>query len=249
MKPSPELVTNGGFDTDADWTKQGTTPGWSIAGGVASADNDTNADLVQDIGAIPGNTYRVTYTILNYVKGNVAAIIGGTGGGQTPANGTYIKDIIAGSFNSNFLIRGGSDHQFDVDNVSVKEIKTIAKPSAELITNNGFDTDTDWTKSGGWSISDGVASCDGTAGDLRQFPTLTPGNTYRLTYEITAITAGRIRLRVGGTNNASDNSTLGFKTEDFVAGSTANRIDIRPIDGFNGSIDNVFLKEVKAIIK
>jgi len=125
--PSPELVTNGGFDTDTDWTKQGTTPGWSIAGGVASADNDTNADLVQDIGAIPGNTYRVTYTILNYVKGNVAAVVGGTGGGQTPANGTYVKDIIAGSANSNFLIRGGSDHQFDVDNVSVKEVKALIK--------------------------------------------------------------------------------------------------------------------------
>ena len=126
-KPSTELITNGGFDTDTDWTKQGTTPGWSIAGGVASADNDTNADLVQDIGAIPGNTYRVTYTILNYVKGNVAAVVGGTGGGQTPANGTYVKDIIAGSANSNFLIRGGSDHQFDVDNVSVKEVKALIK--------------------------------------------------------------------------------------------------------------------------
>ena len=33
---------------------------------------------------------------------------------------------------------------------------------AELVTNGGFDTDSDWTKDTGWSITGGQAVCDGT---------------------------------------------------------------------------------------
>jgi len=248
MKPSPELITNGGFDTDTDWTKQGTTPGWSIAGGVASADNDTNADLVQDIGAIPGNTYRVTYTILNYVKGNVAAVIGGTGGGQTPANGTYVKDIIAGSFNSNFLIRGGSDHQFDVDNVSVKLIKTIAKPSAELVINGGFDTGDDWTVGGDWSISGGVLSGTGTQTNTSQNIGHTIGFTYQITYTILNYSAGSVSVYVGqGASTAR--SANGTYTELVTPVSNNNLVIDGQGGGFTGDIDNVSVKLIKTIIK
>jgi len=262
MKPSPELVTNGGFDDGTGWE---IGLGHSISGGTANLerDDEANRKIRQSGVVVGGRQYLVTYTVLNYVSGSVWVELGtealSSNGSEGPSNGGGTQRIADGTYTELITAQNGASGyvsfvdnvgitSLSIDNVSVKEIKTITKPSTELITNNGFDTDTDWTKGGGWSISDGVASCDGT-GDLRQFPTLTPGNTYRLTYEITAITAGRIRARVGGTNNASDNSTLGFKTEDFVAGSTANRIDIRPVDGFNGSIDNVFLKEVKALIK
>ncbi len=33
----------------------------------------------------------------------------------------------------------------------------------DLAINGGFDTDTDWTKGTGWTISDGKARCDGSA--------------------------------------------------------------------------------------
>jgi hypothetical protein len=43
---------------------------------------------------------------------------------------------------------------------------------AEAVTNGSFATDTDWTKGTGWTISGGVASCDGTA----QFSQLSQAN-------------------------------------------------------------------------
>ena len=120
------------------------------------------------------------------------------------------------------------------------------KPSPELITNGGFDTDSDWTKLTGWTISGGVAVCDGTnSADLRQFPILTPGNTYRMKFEITALVAGAVRPRIGG-QNGTDRNSVGTYTENIVAGTTVNRIDLRSVN-FSGSIDNVSVKEIPPI--
>ena len=48
-----ELVTNGGFDSDSDWTK-GT--GWSISGGTANYNDSANASLYQNI-TLNANSY------------------------------------------------------------------------------------------------------------------------------------------------------------------------------------------------
>ena len=248
-KPSPELITNGGFDADTDWTK-GT--GWTISGGVASANDTTNRDLKQDIGAIPGNTYRVTYTILNYVKGNISVNIAGNSGGQTSANGTYVKDIVAGSAPTALgvlIIRGGGDHQFDVDNVSVKEVKTIAKPSTELVTNGGFDADTDWNKGTGWTISDGVATkSPGTQSNVSQTLGTVLGKRYRVTFTVSNYVAGIVRPFLGtvvGTNRTAN----GTYVEDITYTEGSDGISIQGTSTFEGDIDNVSVKEVKALIK
>ncbi|MCH7909826.1 MAG: hypothetical protein IIB38_09445, partial [Candidatus Hydrogenedentes bacterium] len=53
---SADLVTNGTFSTDTDWTKGA---GWTIAAGVAIAGN-SSTDLEQDITIVVGKTYSVT---------------------------------------------------------------------------------------------------------------------------------------------------------------------------------------------
>lgn len=254
MNLSPELVTNGGFDADSDWTKGG---GWSIAGGVASANDTTNRDLKQDIGAIPGNTYRVTYTILNYVKGNISVNIAGNSGGQTSANGTYVKDIVAGSAPTALgvlIIRGGGDHQFDVDNVSVKEVKTIAKPSTELITNGGFDTDTDWTResgAGSWTISNGVATANDTFSYLFQNISVKKNTTYQITFTIVDYVSGDIKVGFYGTPTilGTTHASVGTFVENLTTGAGPGSFALDPQNAFSGSIDNVSVKEVKALIK
>ena len=57
----PDLVTNGGFDADSDWTK-GT--GWAISGGRASHTGTTGGGLAQSVGGLTvGVSYRATATL------------------------------------------------------------------------------------------------------------------------------------------------------------------------------------------
>ena len=44
----------------------------------------------------------------------------------------------------------------------LQTLKPIEKLGSELVTNGGFDTDSDWIKGTGWTISGGTANCDGT---------------------------------------------------------------------------------------
>ena len=112
----------------------------------------------------------------------------------------------------------------------------------ELVTNGTFATDSDWSKDSGWTISNGQAQCDGTDG--AQFRTidspLTDGKTYYISYEITAYTSGDIRVLGQGFYGISGNS-VSTVTGIFVATKPYVRFYS---SAFNGSIDNVSVKEV-----
>jgi len=116
--------------------------------------------------------------------------------------------------------------------------------------NGGFDTDTTWTKGDGWSISGGVATCDGTqAGNssLQENATLVSGNNYVLTFEVTAVNAGAINyVDVGGVVFNDDISTTGKKSFALTAVEDATTIAIVANSSFNGSIDNVVLMDADA---
>jgi len=65
----PEIVVNGGFDADTNWTK-GT--GWTIAGGVASSlGPGTSQTLTQTPPALPAGFYRTAFDVTALVTGNV----------------------------------------------------------------------------------------------------------------------------------------------------------------------------------
>ena len=68
----PELVTNGDFATDSNWTK-GT--GWTISGGLLNA-SSVSSNCFQSSSFILGKTYKVTYSISNYVSGLFRVTIG-----------------------------------------------------------------------------------------------------------------------------------------------------------------------------
>ena len=112
----------------------------------------------------------------------------------------------------------------------------------ELVTNGDFASDSDWIKDSGWTISNGQAQCDGTDG--AQFRTidspLTDGKTYYISYEITAYTSGDIRVLGQGFYGISGNS-VSTVTGIFVATKPYVRFYS---SAFNGSIDNVSVKEV-----
>jgi hypothetical protein len=62
-----ELVTNGTFDTDSNWTKGS---GWTISGGKANRSGESgNSFISQDINVISGRNYIVKYD-RTYVSGD-----------------------------------------------------------------------------------------------------------------------------------------------------------------------------------
>ena len=128
-----ELVVNGNFATDSDWTK-GT--GWSIAAGIASCDGSTNnVELINqpaDLGVQTGSIYKTSFEVLNYTSGNVQIRVKGDGSGgrglARDEDGIYIENLTA-SANSNdvrFTASAASSFDASIDNVSVKRLIEVA---------------------------------------------------------------------------------------------------------------------------
>jgi len=114
---------------------------------------------------------------------------------------------------------------------------------ADLITNGTFDTDSDWTKETGWTISGGVAShSSGANAMLYQTSILTVGKTYKITYDITSYTSGNINVYTG--NWGTNRSAVGSYTEYLVAKYTWLKFNASSANDFVGSIDNVVCKEL-----
>src|SRR3990167_706844 len=88
-----EMVTNGAFAADTDWTKGA---GCTIAAGVATSTNSASA--LSQLGPYePGRNYVVTFTVSSYVDGTVTPSLGGTNGTARGADGTFTETIKCGA--------------------------------------------------------------------------------------------------------------------------------------------------------
>jgi len=140
-----ELVTNGTFDSDTDWTK-GT--GWTIGSGVANSAGSNNlATLSQFFSGTVGKVYVVQYDVSNYVSGSVRTRFSGAGtsdGQLVTANGTYTDYLIYdAAYNSfQFLTLGGTGFDGSIDNISVKLADEDRSVNANGLTVNGTVTRT-----------------------------------------------------------------------------------------------------------
>jgi len=126
----PELVTNGGFDADSDWTLQSS---WSISGGKASYDAVTSQHyLKQTLSSVAvGTTVKIQFDILDvegsknaYFKlecsGTPEAVFGYTT--FSAGTHTYYHTITGGLDRLNFVpLNTGTGGYFSIDNVSVTE--------------------------------------------------------------------------------------------------------------------------------
>ena len=131
----PDLVTNGNFATDSDWTK-GT--GWSISDGVATHTGGTPQYLQQDILTV-GVTYEITVEVTvadgsNYVQPylNDAPALGAF---TTVGTHVIYGTAVAGALG--FALRGVGETS--VDNVVVKK---ISGNPATLVNTPTWSTDT-----------------------------------------------------------------------------------------------------------
>ena len=154
----PELVDNGGFATDTDWTK-GT--GWTIntTTGVASHAAGSSGNLDQSIPLVAGAAYEVRLTLSNVSAGQAQVYLQGSAAENVSAplnsNGDYSFTLVAGTATSYDLrVNGSSTFVGSIDNISVRQVSApqFGWPEPEyigpeLVDNGGFSTRLRcWTK-------------------------------------------------------------------------------------------------------
>ena len=127
-KLGEEKITNGGFDTDTDWTKE---DAFTISNGKAVSDGTLEQpDIYQNVAVFAGRKMQVSFTVSDYEKGTVAGIFYGFSGGissvttAVSGNGSFsfIVDSVTDDANGNIGIRGYSYFKGKIDNFSVKEV-------------------------------------------------------------------------------------------------------------------------------
>ena len=229
-----ELVTNGTFDADSNWTK-GT--GWTISGGTAICDGSQsgNAELKQQNGVagvtlniVNGKTYELTFDLVVQTGAITQVEIGNTyDTNDITSSGTYTRTLKASSTNKRLTIAGNSTFEGSVDNVTLKQV----------------DPNDRWTLGTGWSIEDGkaVAVATDTAGfSITQSNVLTAGVPHEITFTVSERTAGNVRFRadaVSGTTRSAD----GTYTE--IITPAGHQFAIQGLNSFVGKIDNVTVRE------
>ena len=137
---------------------------------------------------------------------------------------------------------------------SVKPAKTFG---SELVTNGTFDTDSDWDKQSGWSISGGRANRSGVSSNsfVGQDFNIEQGKKYIVKYDRTYISGNGETNLFSYFNTNSSRTTRGIYnstvqetvtvTDTFKPAFSGN-LSFRAygIGDFTGSIDNITLKEV-----
>ena len=132
-----ELVTNGDFATDSDWTK---STGVSISSGICTFTSVLSIGSVrQGITSPTGKTFKVTYEILSITSGGYNITLNGNvnQGTTRTATGIYSEKIIAGALTSTtFGIHAVGTTSGTIDNISVQEV-TGDQPRLNYDISNG----------------------------------------------------------------------------------------------------------------
>jgi hypothetical protein len=126
-----ELVTNGTFDTDSDWT----LTGFNISGGEAVSDGSTSTVIIQqDLATTSGKVYEVSFDA--YLSSSAATVyirldslnnLASQTVSTTPV--TMTKQVVAGTSSSvgvQVLSAGLGSNILHIDNISVKEIDPLS---------------------------------------------------------------------------------------------------------------------------
>lgn len=159
-----ELVTNGAFSADSDWTK-GTN--WAIAAGVATLtlDGATEGALAQDISVTSGSKYVVQWKQTNSEVNNatITPSIGASSGlafSAMDTNVVTVQQIITaaatGAVSLAFTPSDGSSGTIVIDDVSVKEITPIPALLCLLDSDGNIETEIRCVEAGGANLSFGL---------------------------------------------------------------------------------------------
>jgi len=114
---------------------------------------------------------------------------------------------------------------------------------SNLITNGTFDADSTWVKETGWTIADGVATCDGTqsnTSNLFQNASLSPGLIYEVTFTLSSYSDGTLYARCGADGYGTAREANGTYVERIASiGKPYERFAFEASSDFAGSVDTV----------
>ena len=118
--------------------------------------------------------------------------------------------------------------------------------NVSILVNGDFDTDSDWSKGTGWTISDGKARCDGTQTGNTNLQTsvapLTSGTLYKVTFDLTR-SAGNFRFLIGSSGSSDYYTTDG--THSFYKVEDGNdHVYAQGDSNFVGTLDNVKVQTI-----
>lgn len=238
----PELVTNGGFDTDSDWVPPA---GASISNGTAILENVSTGQQVYQSYALPAGVYEYTFDLVSITSGAIQPYIHGAGvaGTVRASAGTYTELLVVPTAGSRIAFRSNGTTSAVVDNISVKQV-----PYPNLVTNGTFDTDSDWTKGTGWSIGSGVATnAGGNTAFTQTLSGLTSNAWYMVRYYVGNATAG-VKHNTGSVIESENTyrTAAGWYTE--FGRATATSGDLAFWGGNGAQLDNVSVQEVSASV-
>lgn len=247
----PELVTNGGFDTDTDWTL-GT--GWTISGGTLNLDTSISGVGVvtsaqQSMSTVVGKTYRVTFDVTSVTNwsGNEWFVFLGSinlTGGSAPTVGPYDFTVVAQDADAVFLTRTSGqvdgDEAISIDNISVKELPgnhrtqatTAARPLYALHPVGGVRnlfTYTEEFDNAAW-----VLSPNGTG-------TITKSTTNAAAAPNGTITADRVLFSLNGGTSTSDLALI--RQANSQGGTVTHSIWVRSFDGVSTYVMQIILPD------
>jgi len=237
---------------------------WSIGYNVATSTG--GGRMFQSISALEGNTgtkVKVSFNITEVTSGGVKVDCYGAASSVITEVGTHtFTGTTTNSLNLYINNSGTGNLVGSVTNISVIEITNDTNLprinyegfsyqdalGSEEITNGDFSSGaTGWVVGTGWSVVDGKANkVSGTESDINQTNGLaTQGLSYLFSYDVN-LTSGTVQAAVKGGSGQLFN-TVGTHTvsEIIVAGSGPTDFKITAKSGFNGSVDNVSVKEYK----
>jgi hypothetical protein len=238
-----ELVTNGDFATDSDWTIVNNTGTDSeITGGYLRIKTDgANTDVTQTNVTVAEKQYKLVYTVLSSDGGNLAIITIGNIASSIPSSvGTHTYYFTAHS-TSFVLKRKSGALDVKLDNVSVKEytaadMDVTRATAATRVDENGLvnyaevlgseeidcgnfecaTPSTYWSKVNS-TISSGKATVTVVGGAnsyITQTLSYTSGQKYKLTATVNGTSGKEIKFQDRGNNSGGLTTTNGTVTLD-----------------------------------
>ena len=231
---SPELVENGDFDTNSDWSYGN---GWDIDVVNNKATYDGSGSqygaIYQVLNTVIGKTYKMTFTLSGLSGGTVNFGFGT----DIPSfvnpqksygsNGTYTRLMVASLTNHSIIVQNNVASQtFSIDNVSVKEVPYVIG-TREFVKNGDFNESTDWSGTN-WTVSGNGKAVHATTNvdRLIQSMGLVSGKKYAIQWTVADYSSGTLGVSLNSGTKSGDDSVSADGTYNTVLVSNGEALQI-----------------------
>ena len=244
-----------------NWTfGDGFTPDQANSKATCDGTQSAVTNLTQTISTnIQNKLVRVSFT-LDYTAGVLLGSLSGTGAvdfNNITSSGTYTAEMTSNEVNPPLILQGDTNFIGSITNIVIKEVTNDTNLprinyegfsyqdalGSEQIVNGDFSNGSaNWILDANWSIGDDKAISDGATGFIRTSASVfESGKTYKVGLTVSNMTTGKVTYPYDGSGSTSILSNGTFSQ--IYTPDNTNKCWIYANNGFDGSIDNVSVKE------